>query len=209
MNQNDQYRRAMEVLRDGGVVALPTDTVFGLAAVATDRAAVQRVLDIKGRDAANPMPLFVGSVEQAALVAQITAPARVLAARFWPGALTIVVPKRPEFDTAAVSGETVGLRVPADPVLREMAAQLGPLTGTSANRSGAPAARTAAEARAALNGDVDLIVDASLPATGVASTVVDCTDEDAVRIVREGAVARADIERALAGVANVVPVGMS
>jgi L-threonylcarbamoyladenylate synthase len=209
LNQNEQYGRALEVLRDGGVVALPTDTVFGLAAIATDGAAVQRVLDIKGRDAANPMPLFVGSVEQAQLVAELTAPASVLAARFWPGALTIVVPKRPEFRTAAVPGATVGLRAPADPVLREMAAQLGPLTGTSANRSGAPAARSAAEARAALNGDVDLIVDASLPATGVASTVVDCTDERAVRIVREGAVSRADIERALAGVADVAPAGMS
>ncbi|MDE3094553.1 MAG: threonylcarbamoyl-AMP synthase [Chloroflexota bacterium] len=203
MDQNDAYRRALDVLREGGVVALPTDTVYGLVAVATDDAAVQHVLDIKRRPAGESLPLFVASLEQAELIAALTPPARVLAARFWPGALTIVLRRRPEFRTLAAAGDTVGVRVPADPVLRELAAQLGPLTGTSANRSGHPEARTAAEVRAQLGDDADLVVDAPLPASGVPSTVVDCTDERTVRVLREGAVRRADIALVLAGVAEV------
>ncbi len=197
MNQNEQYRRALEVLREGGVVALPTDTVFGLCALASDDGAVHRLLDIKQRPAGQALPLFVASVEQAELIAEMTTPAHVLAARFWPGALTLVVPRRPQFHTLAAEGATVGVRAPADPVLRELAAQLGPLTGTSANRHGQPDTHTAAEARAQLGDAVDLIVDAPVSATGVASTVVDCTDERTVRILREGAVTRAELVRAL------------
>ncbi len=203
MNQNDAYRRALDVLREGGVVALPTDTVYGLVAVATDDAAVQGVLDIKQRPAGQPLPLFVASLDQAALIAVLTPPARALAARFWPGALTIVLRRRPEFRTPAAAGDSVGVRVPADPVLRELAAQLGPLTGTSANRSGQPEARTAAEVRAQLGDDVDLIVDAPLPAGGVPSTVADCTDQGTVRVLREGAVRRDELARALAGIAEL------
>ena len=91
LNQNEQYRRALDVLREGGVVALPTDTVFGLCALASDDGAVQHLLDIKQRPAGQALPLFVASIEQAGLIAELTSPARLLAARFWPGALTLVV----------------------------------------------------------------------------------------------------------------------
>jgi L-threonylcarbamoyladenylate synthase len=202
---NVLFRSVLEILRQGGIVALPTDTVYGLIAVATDRAAVDRVYDTKVRDPAQPMPLFVGSVEQAELIADLTPPARVLADRFWPGALTIVVPKKPSFQTrAAAGGDTVGLRVPADPFLREAARQLGPLTGTSANIAGREECHTAAEVRAQLGDAIDLIVDAPISATGTPSTVVDCADPAHVRVLREGATSRAAIEAALAGVAALI-----
>lgn len=200
----EQYRRAADVLRQGGVVALPTDTVFGLVAVAADRAAVDRVYEIKARDPAQPLPLFVADVDQADLVAELNDAARALAAKFWPGALTIVVRKRPTYDTRAAAGsDTLGLRVPADPVLREVARQLGPITGTSANLAGQPECRTAAEVRAQLGDAVDLIVDAPVAAIGAPSTVVDCTDPAGVRILREGVVSRPAIAAALEGVAAV------
>ncbi len=177
--------------------------MYGLCARAADDGAVQRLLDIKRRPAGQALPLFVAGIDQAALIVELTTPARVLAARFWPGALTLVLPRRPSFRTLAAAGATVGVRAPADPVLRELAAELGPLTGTSANRHGRPETHSAADARAQLGDDVDLIVDAPLPATGVASTVVDCSGERTVRILREGAVARDELARALVGVAEI------
>ena len=86
---NDAYRAAAEVLRSGGIVALPTDTVYGLVAVAADRAAVERVYETKVRDPNQPMPIFVASIEQAELIAEVNDIARLLMQRFWPGALTI------------------------------------------------------------------------------------------------------------------------
>ena len=194
----EQYRRAVDVLRVGGIVALPTDTVFGLCAVAADAAAVERVYEVKRRDPAQAMPVFVGSVEQAELVAEFNDDARKLASAFWPGALTIVVPKKASFETRAVAGgDTVGLRVPDDPFLREAALQLGPITGTSANIAGREECHTAAEARAQLGDAVDLIVDAPVSATGKPSTIVDCSEAGHVRTLREGAIANGEIERAL------------
>ncbi len=188
MNEESQYRRALEVLRDGGVVAMPTDTVYGLCAVATDDAAVRRLLDIKQRPEGQALPLFVAGIEQAELIAELNPLARALAARFWPGPLTIVVPRLPGFRTLAAEGDTVGLRAPADALLREMAAELGPLTGTSANLSGHRETRTATDVRAQLGDAPDLIVDAAVAASGQPSTVVDCTMPDVPRILREGAI---------------------
>jgi len=205
LDEKEQYRRAIEALRAGGIVALPTDTVYGLLALATDVAAVERVYETKVRDPAQPMPLFVGSVEQAELIAEMTGAARRLAERFWPGALTIVLRIKPPFQTrAAAGGNTVGVRLPADPFLREAASQLGPLTGTSANIAGRDECHTATEVRAQLGDSVDLIVDARVAAGGVPSSVVDCSDPAAVRIVREGAIGRDAIAEALAGVATLI-----
>ncbi len=194
----EQYRRAIDVLRVGGIVALPTDTVFGLCAVASDTAAVERVYEVKRRDPAQPMPVFVGSVEQAELVAELNDDARKLAAKFWPGALTMVVPKKASFETRAVAaGATVGLRVPDDPFLREAASQLGPLTGTSANIAGREECHSAAEVREQLGDAVDLIVDAPVAPVGRPSTIVECVEAGHMRVLREGAIANPEIEAAL------------
>jgi L-threonylcarbamoyladenylate synthase len=203
-NHKKAYRDAVAVLRKRGIVALPTDTVYGLVAVAADPAAVERVYETKVRDPSQPMPLFVGSLEQADIIAEMTEPARRLAEEFWPGTLTIVLRKKPTFATRAAAGaDTIGVRMPGDPVLREMALQLGPLTGTSANIAGREECHTADEVRAQLGDAVDLIVDAPLAASGRPSTIADATRDDDVRIVREGGISRAEIEEALAGVARV------
>lgn len=208
MSENERtreaYRRAIDVLREGGIVAVPTDTVYGLLAVAADRAAVERVYDAKARDPSQPMPLFIASSEQAELIAEAGDVARALMRRFWPGALTIVLRKKPTYETrAAAGGDTVGVRAPADAFLREAAQQLGPLTGTSANIAGREECRTAVEVRAQLGDAVDLIVDAPTEAAGVPSTIVDCSEADRVRVLRDGAVGRDDVERALAGLATL------
>jgi L-threonylcarbamoyladenylate synthase len=193
-----RYREAVNVLRQGGIVALPTDTVFGLCAVAADRAAVERVYEVKQRNPSQPMPLFVATVEQAELAGELNDAARKLAARFWPGALTIVVPKKPAFETrAAAGGDTIGLRVPDDAFLREAAAQLGPLTGTSANIAGREECHTAEEVRAQLGDAVDLIVDAPVAAAGKPSTIVECLEPGPVRMLREGAISHGEVDSAL------------
>jgi L-threonylcarbamoyladenylate synthase len=202
MDLKDQYREALRILREGGVVALPTDTVYGLVALATDVAAVERVYATKVRDPGQAIPLFVGSVEQADLAGEMNAVARALAERFWPGALTLVVRKRPSFQTrAAAGGDTVGLRVPDDAFLREAAAQLGPLTGTSANIAGQAECRTAAEVAGQLGDSIDFIVEAPVAGNSKPSTIVDASEPETARVLRDGAIDRRDIEAALRGIA--------
>lgn len=182
-----QYRDAIEAMRNGGVVALPTDTVYGLCAIATNSEAVRRLYQIKRRSLDQPLPVFVGSIEQARIVADLSAAAERLMQRFWPGALTIVLPKKPSYRTLAAAGsETIGVRQPADIVLCEVALQLGPITSTSANISGRPECRTADDVRAQLGDAVDVIVESPLPAAGAPSAVVDATDAAVVRVLREG-----------------------
>jgi L-threonylcarbamoyladenylate synthase len=166
------------------------------------------VYEIKRRDPAQPMPLFVASVEQAALIMEMNDAGRRLAERFWPGALTIVLRKLPAYRTRAVAGgDTAVVRVPADAFLRDAALQLGPLTGTSANIAGREECHTAAEVRAQLGDAVDLVVDAPVDApaaaAGTPSTIVDCTERGQARVVRDGAITREAVVAALAGVATV------
>jgi L-threonylcarbamoyladenylate synthase len=204
LDEKEQFRHAIEVLREGGIVAMPTDTVYGLIAVASDSAAVDRVYQAKVRDPDQPLPLFVGSLEQADLVVEMNATARLLASLFWPGALTIVLPKRSMFRTrAAAGGETIGVRAPADPVLREIALQLGPLTGTSANVAGREETHDAAGALAQLGDLVDFIVDAAPVGTGKPSTIVDVTDPAHIKVLREGEITRDMLRDSLAGAADV------
>jgi L-threonylcarbamoyladenylate synthase len=205
LDEKEQFRRAFEVLREGGIVAMPTDTVYGLIAVATDSAAVDRAYHAKVRDPQQAMPLFVGSLEQAELIAEMNDTARLLASLYWPGALTLVLAKKPSFLTRATAGgDTIGLRAPADAVLREFALQLGPLTATSANIAGREETHTAAEVHEQIGDVVDFIVDATPVATGKPSTIADVTDPHEVRVLREGAITREALADALAGAANVI-----
>jgi L-threonylcarbamoyladenylate synthase len=201
---DEQYRQALTELRGGGVVALPTDTVYGLCALAADGVAVDRIYAIKQRRPDQAMPVFVASVEQAELISEWNPTAGALADRFWPGALTIVVPKKLSFPTRAAAGErTIGVRAPGDPRLRDLAAELGPLTGTSANIAGREECYTASEVRAQLGDSIDFIVDAAVHATGVPSTVVDCSEPGIVRVLRDGSVTREALSAAIAGLASL------
>lgn len=188
--------RAAEILRRGRLVAYPTDTVYGLAALPTDPQAVRRLFEAKKRPVDKVTPLLIASPADLDLVAaEVPEVARRLMQAFWPGALTIVLRKASTFQSTAV-GDTVALRVPAHPVPRELVRLLGaPITGTSANVSGGPEPLSAQDARAQLGEAVDLIIDGGQCPGGRPSTVVDCTVEPP-RIVREGAISREELVRA-------------
>jgi L-threonylcarbamoyladenylate synthase len=189
---------ALIALRNGGVVSLPSDTLYALVARAGDPAAVDRVFAIKGRDNTKALPLFVADAAMAERCAVLNDLARRLVASFWPGALTVVLPKQPGFDSAALSGgDTVALRVPDHDLLRRAIAELdAPLTATSANRSGGPDPATADEVKRQLGSDVDYVLDAGPCAVGVSSTIVDCCGAVPV-ILRQGAISKEAIDRAL------------
>ena len=181
---------AARCLEDGGLVAFPTDTLYGLAAVAAQERAVERLFEAKERLRDRPLPILITSAADVNGVAVDVSPAaRRLMEAFWPGGLTLVLRRHPAFRSLALAGgDTVAVRVPAHPVALELLRRVGePLTGTSANLSGFRGPRTAEEVRRQLGDRVDLIVDGGPCPGGVESTVVDCT-VDPPRVLREGAV---------------------
>lgn len=196
---SSQVAAGIAKLDEGGLVAFPTDTLYALGADATNDRAVERVFAVKGRQEGKPLPLFVSSVEMAEKIATLDAQARLLAGRFWPGALTLVLPKRPAFRSLALDGgDTVALRIPDHPIARGIVEGLGrPVTATSANLSGGPDPVTTAVVASQLGAAVDLIIEGGACPAGVSSTIVDCTGEPPA-ILREGAIAKGAIERVLA-----------
>lgn len=186
---------AAAVLRAGGLVVYPTETVYGLVADALSPTAVQRVFDAKGRPAAQPLPVQIGHpADIDALAQNIPAEARALIAAFFPGPLTLVLPRRPTVpDLVTGGGETVGVRMPNHPIaLGVLRAFGGPLVCPSANITTHSAPMSAAEARAELDGRVDLILDGGLTTDRTPSTVLDLTTRPA-RLLREGKLTRATL----------------
>ena len=190
-------QRAADILRDGGLVAYPTDTVYGLAADPTNAEAVHKLSEAKKRASSQPMPHLIENSEMAASVAQgVTPAARDLMRALWPGGLTIILDKAQSYASAATAA-TIGLRVPDHPIPRELSRLLGgPITGTSANIAGGPEPLSANDVRRALGEAVALIIDGGPSPGGRPSTVIDCT-QDPPKILRLGAVSRAEIERVL------------
>lgn len=193
-------RQACEVLRRGGLVAFPTDTLYALGASALDPAAIERVLTVKGRHHGKPLSVLVPSVEAAAALAtDLPQAVRGLMLHFWPGPLTVVVKASPALPAVlrAAAG-TVGLRMPAGPVAQAvLTAFAGPVIGTSANKSGGADPPDARTVQKTLGGQIDLILDGGRVPLGVPSTVIDCTVQPA-RLLREGAIARAKLEAKIA-----------
>jgi L-threonylcarbamoyladenylate synthase len=187
---------AVDCLRRGGLVAYPTDTLYGLGAAAGDDGAVRRLFQAKNRPLDNPLPMLVASVEAAQEVAQMEPSLTLrLASHFWPGGLTLVLPREPGFHSLALAGgDTVAVRVPNHRVPLGLIWELGqPLTGTSANISGGRAPLTAADVAAQLGERVDIIIDGGRCPGGIESTVLDLTGESP-RLLREGAISRAELE---------------
>ena len=186
---------AADALARGEVVVIPTDTVYGVAVAASVPGATQRLFAIKERPSDVPLPVLVADAEQAAAcAAKVPAAAKRLMARWWPGGLTIVLLRAPDFDVdLGGDGTTVGLRVPDHAVPLELARRVGPLVTTSANRHGRPTPPDAAGVAAELGDGVAVVVDGGTCA-GEPSTVVSCVD-GGIRIVRQGAIAGADIVR--------------
>lgn len=200
--------RCAAALRSGGVVAVPTETVYGLAADALSPAAVAEVFRRKGRPAENPLIVHVPSADAAAaLAAEWPGEAEVLAAEFWPGPLTLVVPKSASVPPATTGGlGTVALRVPRHPVAQRLLAAAGiPLAAPSANRFGSLSPTTAEAVLEALGGEVD-VLDGGPCEVGIESTVVDLCSRPA-RLLRPGRVGVPQLEAALAARVEVAPMG--
>lgn len=181
---------AIEILQAGGVVALPTDTVYGICVALDTVGGVERLFQVKRRTPDKGIMLLLERMEQAADIGVMTSSAEALAQACWPGGLTVIVPQRPDRTLpAALTGgtRTIGLRVPDHPSPRALAAGVGPLPTTSANVSGLPEARDAREILDQLGDAIDLILDGGPAHGGPASTVVDCTAE-MPRILRIGVV---------------------
>jgi L-threonylcarbamoyladenylate synthase len=189
--------RAAEILRAGGLVALPTETVYGLGADATNPLAIARIFEAKGRPRFNPLISHVRDLDEALAHAQLHEKARALADKFWPGPLTLVAPRRadsPICDLACAGLDTVALRAPSHPLAQTLLAAFGKsIAAPSANRSGRVSPTTAGHVREELGDRVDLVLDGGACQAGIESTIVQIADDGAV-LLRPGAIAREEIE---------------
>ncbi|HEY9151626.1 MAG TPA: L-threonylcarbamoyladenylate synthase [Anaerolineales bacterium] len=186
-------RQAMEILQAGGLVAFPTDTVYGVGALAFDGKAVESIYKAKDRPIEKAIPVLIGNAEDINKVAsEVPLMAKKLAERFWPGPLTIVVPKHVNLPDSVSATNTVGVRVPNHVVARSVLRAAGPMAVTSANISGKPSPSTAEEVFEQLNGRIALIVDGGKTPGGVPSTLVDCTGAKP-EVLREGPVSFEEI----------------
>lgn len=191
--------RAAEIIRRGGLVAFPTETVYGLGANALDSEAVKRIYLAKGRPSNNPLIVHVASPEEALMVAsEWPERAARLAERFWPGPLTLVLPRRSEIpDAVTGGGVTVAVRLPAHPVARALISAAGvPLAAPSANRSQRISPTTADHVRCSLGGRIEMILDGGSTQVGVESTVLDLVSEPP-RLLRPGHITPAMIEEVI------------
>jgi L-threonylcarbamoyladenylate synthase len=192
-----QVEEAISILKDGGIVAFPTDTVYGLGAAINIPRAVERVYQIKGRSENKALPILLADKSQLTEVAEPVPEIAWLLAEKFLGALTIVLFKSQSIPDIVTGGsKTVAIRIPAHPIPVALARGVGtPITGTSANLSGKPSALTAEETHAQLDNKVDLIIDGGRCPGGKESTIVDLTGETPV-ILREGAISREELESA-------------
>jgi L-threonylcarbamoyladenylate synthase len=192
-----EIEKGVEILQIGGVIAFPTDTVYGLGADAFNSTAVERIYEIKNRPKHRQLPLLIAGVERlTTLVDPIPEIAWFLAKRFWPGGLTLVLPKTDSLPAYLDSGPTIAVRVPDHPVCLALIQRLrNPIIGTSANISGQPAALTAEEVRQRLGGKIDFIINGGKCPGGKESTVVDVTRESPI-ILRQGIIPSHEIDKA-------------
>jgi L-threonylcarbamoyladenylate synthase len=191
--------RAAGLIAAGQPVAVPTETVYGLAADATSDTAVARIYAAKGRPSFNPLIVHVREIAQAEQIARLPAPARALAEAFWPGPLTMVLPAAPDSPIAplVMAGlPTIAVRTPAHPVMRDLLAACDrPLAAPSANRSGSISPTRADHVLASLGGYIPLILDAGPTARGLESTIV-AVEEDRLRPLRPGPISMAELAEA-------------
>ena len=185
-----QIEKAVAILKNGGLVAYPTDTVYGLGACMTDTAAVDRIFQVKGRPKGMALPVLLADRKQIEeIVTSVPPAARRLIDAFFPGALTIILTKSnvvPEIITGG--GRTVAFRIPNHPVPLALIKGLGkPIVGTSANLSGQPSALTAAEVQTQIGDKIDMVIDGGRCPGGIESTVVDLSGEKPV-VRRQGAI---------------------
>ena len=191
--------RAVELLKQGELVAFPTDTVYGVGALVDNSQAIAQLYAVKGRTEEKAIPILLSDPAQLELVTlDASEMALRLARRFWPGALTLVLPKHPSLPEEISTQPTVGVRMPDHPVALGLMRLSGPLAVTSANLSGGANAVTAQEVLEQLGGRIPLILDGGQTPGGSPSTVVDCTGAEP-RILRQGPISLKEIYKVLHG----------
>jgi L-threonylcarbamoyladenylate synthase len=196
---NADIRRAAEILRAGGLVAFPTETVYGLGADASSKKAVARLYAVKGRPVEHPVIVHFHSMERAlAWAREVPEEARVLAKRFWPGPLTLILPASEKAKPFVTGGQpSVGIRVPSHPIALALLEEFGDgVAAPSANRFGRVSPTTAAHVREDLGSDVDLVLDGGAAEVGIESTIVDCSGKG-FAVLRPGRISAEEIESVL------------
>jgi L-threonylcarbamoyladenylate synthase len=189
--------QALKILQAGGLVAFPTDTVYGVGSLAFDGEAVESIYAAKDRPVEKAIPVLIGDADDLEKVGtDIPKTARQLAARFWPGPLTILVPKRADLPETVSTTSTVGVRVPDHEIARALLRAAGPMAVTSANISGAQNPLTAQDVYDQLGGRIALILDGGRTPGGVPSTLVDCTTAE-LKILRKGPISLEELRSAL------------
>ncbi|HEX2989837.1 MAG TPA: L-threonylcarbamoyladenylate synthase [Anaerolineales bacterium] len=197
VNASNAITSALEILYSGGLVAFPTDTVYGVGALAFDGKAVKSIYTAKERPVEKAIPVLIGDREDLSKVAEeIPLFAARLIARFWPGPLTVLVPKKPALPEGVSANPAVGVRVPDHEVARTLLRLSGPLAVTSANRSSQPSPTTAQEVLQQLGGRIALILDGGRTPGGIPSTLVDCTGTE-IQVLREGPITKEQMLNAI------------
>jgi len=188
---------AIDVFNCSGLVAFPTDTVYGLAAPAFNELSIERLYVVKGRNHTKAIALLLSSIEQLEQVTvDVSSLTLKLAEQFWPGPLTLVIKRHPSLPAILAPGQTIGIRIPDHPDALNLIEKIGPLAVTSANLTGQAPPRTADEVLAQLNRKIHLIIDGGTTPGGVPSTVVDCTSPN-IQILRKGPISLHKLKKAL------------
>jgi L-threonylcarbamoyladenylate synthase len=199
MNHSEEIDRAVAVLRNGGLVAFPTETVYGLGADAANPTAIERLYKAKGRPGDHPVIVHLASAEQLPLWARTVPPAaHRLAEKFWPGPLTLILPKQPQVSVRLTGGQdTLGLRVPAHPLAQRLLHAFGSgIAAPSANRFGRISATRAEHVHAEFGSTIDLVLEGGASDVGIESTILDLS-RDPPMLLRPGHITRAALETAL------------
>jgi L-threonylcarbamoyladenylate synthase len=196
-NDVEALGKAILTINSGGIVAFPTDTVYGIGTSAFKRMGIQKLFDTKRRDSNKAIAILIADSSQLALVCSSTSNyAGKLGEAFWPGALTLVVPRHPSIPDIISPLPTIGVRIPDHPFAQALIHACGPLAVTSANISGQPSPTNAQEVLLQMEGLVDLVIDGGQSKIGISSTVVDCT-RPTFQILRLGSISEEDIRKVI------------
>ncbi len=190
---DEALEKSVFILNKGGLIVFPTDTVYGLAAKFDEVEAIERIYQVKGRDQTKALAVLVANLDQIKIISHgISQNARKLIDYYWPGAMTIILEKRMDLKTPLSIDNSIGIRIPDDPFVRQLSERIGPLATTSANRSGFPSTTKIDEVLDQIGDRIDLIVDGGEIEGGIPSSVVDCRGEE-IKILREGAIPKEEI----------------
>jgi len=191
------YKTALDILNSGGLVAFPTDTVYGIGALAFDGRAIESIYRAKDRPAEKAIPILIGEImDTAKVVTDFPRTARLIATRFWPGPLTCVLTKKPSLPKAVSATSTIGVRIPDHAVARILLRSTGPMAVTSANISGQQSPTSAEDVYNQLKGRIPLIIDGGKTPGGIPSTVVDLSSGE-IKILRDGPITLDNINSVL------------